>query len=168
MRLTQASQRSTLGLGETRAPLSTRSPLQSDAREEMNDVRKSNSARKGVHRMKKLLLVSFALALVVSLLALAQETTKSGALKQETTKAEKMSAKAVAVSGTVSAAGKTFVDKENKSWTVTNPEALKGHEGHEVTLTAHVDAAKNEVHVVSVKMGKSQMKDATKKDEMKK
>jgi membrane protein implicated in regulation of membrane protease activity len=134
----------------------------------MNDVRKSNSARKGVHCMKKLLLVSFVLALVVSLLALAQETTKSGAMKQETTKAEKMSAKAVAVSGTVSADGKTFVDKDNKSWTVTNPEALKGHEGHEVTLTAHVDAAKNEVHVVSVKMGKSQMKDATKKDEMKK
>jgi len=118
--------------------------------------------------MKKLLLVSFALALVVSLLALAQETTKSGAMKQETTKAEKMSAKAVAVSGTVSADGKTFVDKDNKSWTVTNPEALKGHEGHEVTLTAHVDAAKNEVHVVSVKMGKAQMKDSTKKDEMKK
>jgi membrane protein implicated in regulation of membrane protease activity len=134
----------------------------------MNDVRKSNSARKGVHCMKKLLLVSFALALVVSLLALAQETTKSGAMKQETTKAEKMSAKAVAVSGTVSADGKTFVDKDNKNWTVTNPEALKGHEGHEVTLTAHVDATKNEVHVVSVKMGKSQMKDATKKDEMKK
>jgi hypothetical protein len=119
--------------------------------------------------MKKLLLVSFAPALVVSLLALAQETTKPpGAMKQETTKAERMSAKAVAVSGTVSADGKTFVDKDNKSWTVTNPEALKGHEGHEVTLTAHVDAAKNEVHVVSVKMGKSQMKDATKKDEMKK
>jgi membrane protein implicated in regulation of membrane protease activity len=134
----------------------------------MNDVRKSNSARKGVHCMKKLLLVSFALALVVSLLALAQETTKSGAMKQETTKAEKMSAKAVAVSGTVSADGKTFVDKDNKSWTVTNPEALKGHEGHEVTLTAHVDAAKNEVHVVSVKMGKAQMKDAMKKDETKK
>ena len=118
--------------------------------------------------MKKLLLVSFALALVLSLLALAQETPKSGAMKQETPKAEKMSAKAVTVSGTVSADGKTFVDKDNKGWTVTNPEALKGHEGHEVTLTAHVDAAKNEVHVVSVKMGKTQMKDATKKDEMKK
>jgi len=118
--------------------------------------------------MKSLLSVSFALALVMSLLAFAQETTKAGAMKQETTKGEKMSAKAVTVSGTVSANGKTFVDKENKSWTVTNPEALKGHEGHEVTLTAHVDAAKNEVHVVSVKMGKAEMKDATKKDEMKK
>ena len=118
--------------------------------------------------MKKILLVSFALALVVSLLALAQETTKSGAMKQETTKAEKMSAKAVTVSGTVGADGTTFVDKDNKSWTVTNPEALKGHEGHEVTLKAHEDAAKNEIHVVSVKMGKGEMKESTRKDEMKK
>ena len=119
--------------------------------------------------MKKLLLVSFALALVMSLLALAQETTKPpGAMKQETPKAEKMSGKAVTVSGTVGADGTTFIDKDNKTWTVTNPEALKGHEGHEVTLTAHTDAAKNEVHVVSVKMGKAKVKDATKKDDMKK
>src|SRR2546425_9523785 len=131
----------------------------------MKQVRKSNSARKGVQCMKSLLSVSFALALVVSLLALAQETPKSGAMKQETPKAEKMSAKAVTVSGTVGADGTTFVDKDNKSWTVTNPEVLKGHEGHEVTLTAHVDAAKNAVHVVSVKMGKAKVKDTTKKDE---
>ena len=79
--------------------------------------------------MKKLLLVSFALALVMSLLALAQEYPQSGA-KQETPKADKMSGKAVAVSGTVGADGTTFIDKDNKTWTVTNPDALKGHEGH--------------------------------------
>src|SRR6266849_1328707 len=118
--------------------------------------------------MKKLMLVSFALALVMSLLALAQEYPQSGAMKQETPKAEKMSAKAVTVSGTVGADGTTFVDKDNKSWTVTNPEVLKGHEGHEVHLKAHVDAAKNEIQVVSVKMGKTEMKEATKEDEMKK
>ncbi len=118
--------------------------------------------------MKKLMFVSFALLLVMSLLALAQEYPQSGAMKQEAPKPEKMSAKAVTVSGTVGADGTTFVDKNNKSWTVTNPEALKGHEGHEVTLRAHVDAAKNEVHVVSVKMGKAHMKETTKKDEMKK
>jgi membrane protein implicated in regulation of membrane protease activity len=116
--------------------------------------------------MKKPMLVSFALVLVMSLLALAQEYPQSGATKQETPKAEKMSGKAVTVSGTVGADGTTFIDKDNKTWTVTNPEALKGHEGHEVTLTAHTDAAKNEVHVVSVKMGKAKMKD-TKKDETK-
>src|SRR2546425_13135694 len=113
--------------------------------------------------MKKLMFISFALALVMSLLALAQEATKPGEMKQEPMKAEKASAKAVSLSGKVSADGKTFVDKDNKSWTVSNPEALKGHEGHEVTLKAHEDAAKNEIHVVSVKMGKGEMKESTKK-----
>ena len=112
--------------------------------------------------MKRLILISFALALVTSLLALAQETAKPGEMKQDTMKAEKASTKAVSLSGTISTDGKTFVDKENKSWTVTNPEALKGHEGHEVTLKGHVDSAKNEIHVVSVKMGKEQMKETKK------
>ena len=35
------------------------------------------------------------------------------------------------------------------------------------TLKAQVDAAKNEIHVVSVKMGKDEMKETKKKDEMK-
>jgi hypothetical protein len=118
--------------------------------------------------MKKLILISFALALVMSLLAFAQESSKPAEMKQEPMKAEKASAKAVSLSGKVSDDGKTFVDKDNKSWTVSNPEALKGHEGHEVTLKAHEDAAKNEIHVVSVKMGKGEMKEPTKKDEMKK
>ena len=116
--------------------------------------------------MKKLMLICFALALVMSLLALAQEATKPGEMKQDTMKAEKASAKAVSLSGKISADGKTFVD--NKSWTVSNPEALKGHEGHEVKLKVHQDAAKNEIHVVSVKMATGEMKESTKKDEMKK
>ena len=45
-------------------------------------------------------------------------------------------------------------DTDSKSWTVTNPEAVKGHEGHHVVLTAHVDADKGEVKVVSLKMAK--------------
>ncbi|HYL11829.1 MAG TPA: hypothetical protein VEV41_02275 [Terriglobales bacterium] len=117
--------------------------------------------------MKKLILISLTLALVTSRLALAQATAKPGEMKQDAMKAGKASAKAVSLSGKISADGKTFVDKDNKSWTVTNPEALKGHEGHEVTLKVHVDAAKNEIHVVSVKMGKAEMKETKKKNEMK-
>lgn len=116
--------------------------------------------------MKKLLFVSFALALAISLVALAQETGKATQAKQETAKAEKAAMKATTITGKVSADGKSFVDKDNKSWTVTNPEALKGHEGHEVTLKAHVNATKNEINVVSVKMGKEEMKE-TKKEERK-
>jgi hypothetical protein len=118
-------------------------------------------------RMKKLILISFAAALVTSLLVLAQENAKPGEMKQDTMKGEKASTKAVSLSGKISADGKTFVDKDNKSWTVANPDALKGHEGHEVTLKAHVDAAKNEIHVMSVKMGKGEMKETEKKDEPK-
>ena len=59
------------------------------------------------------------------------------------------------ISGKVSDDGKTFVsDKDNKSWTVSNPDALKGHEGHQVTVSANVYADKNEINVVSVEMGK--------------
>jgi len=117
--------------------------------------------------MKKLLFLSFGFALAISLLAQAQDTTKAAQTKSQTATAEKAPTKAVTVTGKVGADAKTFVDKDNKSWTVTNPEALKGHEGHEVTLKAHVDAAKNEIHVVSVKMGKEEIKETTKKEEKK-
>jgi len=67
------------------------------------------------------------------------------------------------LSGKISADGRTFVsDKDNKTWTVSNPEAVKGHEGHEVTPKAHVDEARNEIHVTSVKMGKGEMKETKK------
>jgi hypothetical protein len=33
---------------------------------------------------------------------------------------------------------------------------VKGHEGHRVTLNAHVNADKTEVHVMSLKMAKDE------------
>ena len=46
-----------------------------------------------------------------------------------------------------------FVSDEDKSvWGVDNPDALKGHEGHHVTIAAHVDAKAKSVHVESVTM----------------
>ena len=51
-------------------------------------------------------------------------------------------------------------------WTVSNPEALKGHEGHHVTIKAKIDAAKNQLDITSVKMAKSEAKDTMKKDEV--
>jgi len=65
------------------------------------------------------------------------------------------STKATKVTGKLGADGKTFVsDSDSKSWTVANPEAVKGHEGHHVVLTAHVNADTNQVNVVSLKMAK--------------
>ena len=52
----------------------------------------------------------------------------------------------------------TFVaDKDKKSWDVINPEALKGHEGHHVEVSAHVYADKGQIHVMSVKMLQNKM-----------
>jgi hypothetical protein len=74
---------------------------------------------------------------------------QNGGMKADTAK------KAVQVTGKISDDGKTFVsDTDSKSWSITNPDAVKGHEGHHVTLTAHVYADKNEVHVMSLKMAK--------------
>jgi hypothetical protein len=65
------------------------------------------------------------------------------------------STKASKVTGKLAADGKTFVsDSDSKNWTVTNPDAVKGHEGQHVVLTAHVDADTNQVSVVSLKMAK--------------
>ncbi len=103
--------------------------------------------------MKKLMAMCFALSLLLTLgIASAQDTMKDDTKKVDT------SAKAEKVTGKISEDGKTFVgDTDSKSWTINNPEAVKGHEGHHVTLTAQVDADKSEVHVVSLKMAKDKM-----------
>jgi hypothetical protein len=103
--------------------------------------------------MKKLMTISFVLALLMSAVALAQygsqqpDTGKSGT-----------SMKAVSITGTISDDGKMFVsDEDGKSWTISNPDAVKGHEGHHVILQAQVNADKGEVHVMSLKMAKDSM-----------
>jgi pentapeptide MXKDX repeat protein len=98
--------------------------------------------------MKKLTVIFFVFGLLMCSVAVAQDS-----MKQDNMKADS-SAKAVKVTGNISADGKTFVDKDGKSWTIRNPEAIKGHEGHHVVLTAHVYADKGEVHVMSLKMAK--------------
>lgn len=105
------------------------------------------------NKMKKLMIISFVLALLMSAVAVAQygaqppDNSKSGT-----------TVKTVSITGKISADGTTFVsDKDSKSWTISNPDAVKGHEGHHVTLQAQVDADKNEVHVVGLRMAKDSM-----------
>jgi hypothetical protein len=98
--------------------------------------------------MKKLITVLFAFSLLLCGVTVAQDNMKAD-----------KSAKAVKITGKIGDDGKTFVnDKDSKSWTISNPEAVKGHEGHHVTLTAHVYTDKNEVHVMSLKMVADKMK----------
>ena len=77
--------------------------------------------------MKKLLAFCFALALVTSVVApgvsWAQDTMQNNSMKSDSPKP------AIDVKGKISDDGKTFVsDKDGKSWTIINPEAVKGHE----------------------------------------
>src|SRR6202048_550184 len=104
--------------------------------------------------MKKLMIISFALALLMSAVAVAQY----GAQQPDTSKSN-ASMKAVSVTGKISEDGKMFVsDKDSKSWTISNPDAVKGHEGHHVTLKAHVSSDTSAVEVVSLKMAGDNMK----------
>jgi pentapeptide MXKDX repeat protein len=103
-----------------------------------------------------------------------QDTTKQDSTSQDTSSQDSMKhddmkhddamakdsakagkAKLRKLSGTVGSDGATFVtDKDQKSWTVENPEVFKGHEGHHVSVRAHVNPDKNSIHVTSVKMAK--------------
>jgi hypothetical protein len=112
--------------------------------------------------MKKLCVVSLALAVILSMTAFAQYSSKEPAQKDQAAQAPLKS-----IEGTVKVEGDkiTFVaDNDQKSWSVENPEALKGHEGHHVQVKAHVDADKGSIHITEVKM----LKSSTKKEEMKK
>jgi hypothetical protein len=98
--------------------------------------------------VKKLMIICFALASLTFGVASAQDM-QNGSMQTDASK------KAVHVTGKISDDGQMFVsDKDSQTWTITNPDAVKGHEGHHVTLTAQVDADKSEVHVISLKMAK--------------
>jgi hypothetical protein len=99
--------------------------------------------------MKKLLILLLALSVAVSVAAFAQDMSQGGGAMKAADAPLKN------IKGTVKADGDkvTFVaDKDKKSWDVMNPEALKGHDGHHVEVSAHVYADKGQIHVMSVKM----------------
>jgi pentapeptide MXKDX repeat protein len=100
--------------------------------------------------MRKLMTICLALAILTfGVVAVAQDTMNNDNMKADASK------KAIDVKGKISDDGKMFVsDKDSKNWTIVNPDAVKGHEGHHVILTAHVYPDKNEVHVMSLKMAK--------------
>ena len=104
--------------------------------------------------MKKLLILVLGVSVMVSVAAVAQDMSQGG----DAMKAADAPLKTF--KGTVKADGDklTFVaDKDKKSWDVVNPEALKGHEGHHVEVSAHVYADKGQIHVMSVKMLQNKM-----------
>jgi len=103
--------------------------------------------------MKKLLVLVLGLSVVIGMTAFAQDMPQGQATDKKSAEAPLKHIK-----GTVKAEGDkvSFVsDKDGKAWDVENPEALKGHEGHHVEISAHVYADKNSVHIMNVKMLKA-------------
>jgi hypothetical protein len=111
--------------------------------------------------MKACFVIALALCVGLSMTVFAQDASKA-----TPEKGQAASGPVKSIEGTVKAEGGslTFVaDKDQKSWTVDNPEVLKGHENHHVKVKAHVDADKGSIHITDVKMA-----EAAKKDEMSK
>lgn len=101
--------------------------------------------------MKRPVLTVLAFLLWFSLAAMAQETGAPSASGQQSTPTTKTAkSKTEHLKGKISQDGNTFTDdKTQKTWTIANPEAVKGHEGQDVRLSAQV--SESSIHVKSVK-----------------
>jgi membrane protein implicated in regulation of membrane protease activity len=98
--------------------------------------------------MKKILIMVFSVMVFASLGSWAQTSSQKSDKNSTST-----SGKTMTITGTVSNDGKMFVsDKDNKSWKVDNPDTLKGHDGHHVSVNASEDPASDTLHVNSVKV----------------
>lgn len=105
--------------------------------------------------MKKLLLAVVVLVFSLAAVACAQSKgsqsnsqPQQGASQQN---AQTTSAGNQHMSGTVSKNGKSFTDSsDNKTYSVSNPDAVSGHEGQPVALIVHVDPDSNVIHIIQV------------------
>jgi len=105
--------------------------------------------------MKKLLWASLALCVILFMVsfALAGDTTVNGYVSDSMCGAKGAKAGHTECMNKCISKGASYVivtDGEQKVLTVSNPDALKGHEGHHVAVTGDVQG--DSIHVDSVKM----------------
>ena len=106
--------------------------------------------------MKKLTLLLLVATVVMSLASLAfagDAQTVNGWVSDSKCGAKGANAGAADCTKKCIAEGANMVvvtDGDQKVLTVSNPDALKGHEGHHIAVTGHVDGDK--IHVESAKM----------------
>ena len=106
--------------------------------------------------MRKLLLLLLAGALILSVASVSfasDAQTVNGWVSDSKCGVKGANAGAEACTKKCIKAGATAVvvtDTDQKVLTVDNPDALKGHEGHHVAVTGHIDGDK--IHVDSLKM----------------
>ncbi len=109
--------------------------------------------------MKKIFVLTLALFTVLTLGAFAQDQStatsgkkskKTSTSTTETSTTKKASGK---MTGTIGQDGKSFTnDADQSSWTISNPDKVKGHEGHHVHLRGKTDEAAKSITVTSVTM----------------
>jgi hypothetical protein len=112
--------------------------------------------------MKRLLTLLFAFVITASLSLAAQEPAASPAAgDKKVAKAEKKEAKAaekgkfMSLTGWVKDQdGKTvFInDKDKQAWSISNLDAVKGHEGHHVKVKAKLNEADHSLNVEKLSM----------------
>jgi hypothetical protein len=102
--------------------------------------------------MKKIMLSFLALALGLWVVAGANASAQQSGSQQDQTYQNQTDTKANQnMAGSVSTNGKNFTnDKDNKSYKVDNPDALKGHEGQHVAIVVHVDPDTGVLHIMQV------------------
>ncbi len=100
--------------------------------------------------MKKSLILSLAVAMLVPAVSLAQDAAKPAAQNSRTREAAR-TPKPRTVAGLVSADARTFLDAKHRQWTVINPTALTGYENQRVTVKYLLATDQKQIQVLSVK-----------------
>jgi hypothetical protein len=132
--------------------------------------------------MKRVFTALFAFLLIASLSLAAQEPASKdkdqGASDKKVQKAEKKEANAAEKGKTMSLTGwvrdqegKTIFenDKDKQAWNISNPDAVKGHEGHHVKVKATLNEADHSMNVEKLTMMRTgKQSGETQKEEKKK
>jgi len=105
--------------------------------------------------MKKSLILSLAVAMLVPAVSLAQNAAKPAAQSSTSSEAARTH-KPRTVAGLVSADAKTFLDAKQSQWTVMNPTALTGYENQRVRLKYVLATDQKQIEVLSVKPAQAQ------------
>lgn len=115
--------------------------------------------------MRTLISICLALVLALPLLAWTQYGSQQSGSQSQSSSQNQPSAQSQSttsqsgtqsqgnkeMTGTVSKDGTTFTsDKDNKSYKVDNPDALKGKEGQQVTVVVAVDPNTGNVRIIQV------------------
>jgi len=115
--------------------------------------------------MKKSIAISLMLVLVLSAFAVgaAKKGSWTGTISDSKCEAAKKKHDAACVEKCLAGGGKAVLVAGKSVYTITNPDAIKGHEGHHVKVTGELNAAKKEVTVEKVEMVEAKTKTKKKK-----